>query len=183
MPPSPRPTLPSLVLLALLAASLTAGCVGQHAYSLVWIHGEERLEPEPDRHEACSYLLDHEVRPEEQVLRYDQTTYSLDESGIDRVIAFDVFRSPSDCPMVYRLHPGASIASASLGHYGLLEVSFEENGTVNVDDRRFLEPGEEATFAYSEPADGDDRPRWYNGTIHVEHFEGWPRSGLQAEDV
>jgi hypothetical protein len=175
---------PLLLALVLLSASLIPGCVGQTTYSLIWVHGEERLEPEQAQHESCSYLFDHEVGPDRQHLRYRSEAYEIDDADdLDRIIAFDYFREPSGCPVVYELRPDDAEATVRLGAYGTFNVSFEDSGTVNVDGQRSLDPGENVTLTYSQRADEGEDGQWRNGTIHVTVFEGWPRSGLVGEEI
>lgn len=169
-----------LVLFTLLGSISTTGCLGQESrFSLVWIHGEERLEPEPDGYQSCLVEFDHEVRPAEETVRYSQQKYDFDRSAPSEMVSLDVWRTPSDCPVAYELIPEKNVTDI-LGDYGEISVSFEENGTAVIDDRRSLEGGENLTLSYSnEVGEG----QWRNGTIKVEYYDDWSARGLKPVDA
>lgn len=73
--------------------------------------------------------------------------------------------------MVYRREPDAGNASASIRRYGSRDISFEANGSVNVDDRFFPEPGGRRRSRTVNPGEGEDRQRSYDGTLGAERFE------------
>lgn len=149
-------------------------------YRLARIHGEERLEPQPESYDACDIRFDHSVDVENRTLVYRAEGYAFDPANVSRMVAATIWDRPSQCPEVYQLFPNVNRATLDVGVYGPLNVSFEQNGTLHVADERWLGPGEDTTITYSERVEEDGRERWRNGTIHVAYFEGWPRSGIQA---
>lgn len=146
-------------------------------YRLAWIYGEEQVDPPPPG--VCDVRFDHGIDVANRTLVYRADGYGFDPANVSRMIAFDVWERPSQCPAAYRLAPNVDNATGSFGDHGSFEVSFAANGTVNVDGQRWLGPGETTTITYSRQVEQEGRERWRNGTIHVERFAGWPRSELE----
>lgn len=179
----------ALLSLMLLVAAI-AGCLDQGpdgpggeepdgTYQLAWIEGTERLEPPPDSYGVCDVLYDHGVDVPNRTLIYRADGYDFDPVNVSRVVAWDIWEHPSSCPLVYQLQTNLDHATEQVGAYGALEVTFEENGTLNVEGDRWLAPGENTTIVYSERVEEEGRERWRNGTIHVWHFDGWPTDQLR----
>lgn len=149
-------------------------------YRLAWVHGDEQVDPPHSG--ACDVRFNHRVLPAERSIEYLDDIYDFDPANVSRMIAFDVWEHPADCPVAYRLNPNAVNVSAELGGYGTLELSFEANDTLNVDDERWLAPGENVSLSYNTSTQADGTPQWRNGTITVAYVDDWPRSGLHAVD-
>lgn len=124
-------------------------------YTMIRVQGQEEVDPPPDQTVACSVPWDHSVFPKEQRVSYNDRTYDVEPSKVVQLVSVNHVRV-GECGGFSQLYPDQNRISAELGAYGRFNLTVAPNGTVDVDGRAWLVPGENVTLTYTAREIGED---------------------------
>ncbi len=145
--------------------------LGTGEFWMVWVQGEEREDPGPNYN--CDYPRDHRVYPEEKRLEYNR--YEVDLEEVRSVIAFDLEKPPTACPVVHDLVTGFGGVNKELGMYGELHLIPQPDGKVLLDAETWLHPGQDAFYLYTGEYEDNRGEVDLIGEIKVRHLGAWSR--------
>ncbi len=154
--------------------------LGEGEYWIVWVEGEQHLDP-PAQY-ICSVAYDHDIDVANRTLEYSNHTYDIDPANVTYVVAFDVWEPSSSCPTAYRLHPGLQPLSQAMGAFGNLTLEPAANGSIMLEPGTWLHPGQQASYTYEATKRMDGDAHEATGWFNVTHLGAWPQAGLGPAD-
>lgn len=148
---------------------------GAGEYWMVWIHGNETLDPTPTY--VCSVAFDHRIQVANRTLTYENFTYDFDPSEVRAMVAVDHWEEGSSCPRTYTLAPGHGPTELNMSRYGTLTLEISQDGTVDLGEDVEIQPGQSARYTYTATDEGAD----VTGSFVVEALGAWPQDRLGPE--